>query len=762
MTVAPGPALPATARGRWFVVVVLLLAFVLRAGAVYANHDTYAPVTDALNFDLIATSIAHGDGYGPTYIPPAEGPSAFRAPLYPTTLAAVYAVAGDHSFTAGRLANQLLATVDVALIGLVASLLLGRRVGAFALVLAAIYPTLWLYGTSLQLEPLLVALELGAIAAALQHRRAPVGLRWPLVCGVCIGLAALTREVGFLLLVPVLLLLLPARPWSSATLLPLGTTVVAAAVLVLPWTARNAITFDAFVPVSTSTGYALVGTYNDASQHRDVEPALWVDPKSVPELASVMLALDHPDEAELDAALRHEALSYMADHPGSIPKSMFWNTVRLFDLQGPGHARSLAPYFPYQVGLVQAAVVSSYAMGVLALVGVARRRLRGVPLAVWSFPVLVYVNLAIVSGNIRYRASIEPFVVLAAAAALAGILAPDGRLRRAVGRLDGRRPVGIAVVALLVLGGTEGASRLLDDRLPEPLEWHSYEAQRKVEQMDGLRGAGIDVVVVGNSLSNGIDPATLDAVRPDLHAYNAGLAAGIPRLMEPWLLDVVLPRLHPQLVVLAVSSVDLAVDSPARRTFFDAYVASAGARAAAGTESVIEALDRRAGELSTFWDDRFALRDPGTLLDALEGTPPMVPPELAFLGPDGRSHYVETQRFEQRNPNFNPAVQDWAPGTDDADAIRRIAAGVRAAGAELVLVSMPITDEYVALHPHGEADFAEYVSALEALGAELDVPVLEHHDLRDHAWFADTAHLNVYGARAFTTLLAPELPELPS
>ncbi|MGH9137821.1 MAG: hypothetical protein ACRD0G_12350, partial [Acidimicrobiales bacterium] len=91
--------LPAGRRGRWLVVAVLGLALLLRIGVVLENRAEYEPRTDALQFDHLATSISNGDGFGPSPQPPAEGPTALRAPLYPAVLGAVYVVFGERSWT---------------------------------------------------------------------------------------------------------------------------------------------------------------------------------------------------------------------------------------------------------------------------------------------------------------------------------------------------------------------------------------------------------------------------------------------------------------------------------------------------------------------------------------------------------------------------------------------------------------------------------------------------------------------------------------
>lgn len=416
-------ALPTTARGRWLVLAILALALVLRVGAVLENRSSYAPMNDSKDFDNIAVSMAHGHGYGPYALPPAtpDSPGAFRSPAYPAALAAVYVVVGDHKWTAGRLENALFGVIDVALIGLIAAQLWDRRVGAVALAIAAVHPTLILIGSGLVLEPLLVACSLGALAAALQHRRAPRGWRWPLLAGVLLGLAILTREVGFALVLPIAWLLLPshvrgrARLSRRAVAAPLLFLVVAALV-VLPWTVRNAVEFHAFEPVSSSAGFGLAGTYNATSATQRGE---WTRPYDDPRLRDVLLALGKTDEAKVDKAMRTEALDYMKAHPAYIGEVAVWGSIRLFDLDGGAYDRHIAPFVPYANKLMWLSILATYPILVLAAIGAFRPGARRAPFALWAIPILVFVEIIfLLPANVRYRSSIEPYLVLLAALAI--------------------------------------------------------------------------------------------------------------------------------------------------------------------------------------------------------------------------------------------------------------------------------------------------------------------------------------------------------
>lgn len=192
----------AARRARWLVAagLVLLAALSLRVGYVAATPG-YRIVHDARDYDAHARSIAAGDGFarlGP-------GPSrvtAFRPPGYPLFLAGVYELTGRERaddrgrIVAGRIANAVVGTAIVALLGLLCAQLFDGRVALVAMVLAAVYVPLIAIGGSLMSEPLFTALLLGALTAAVAHRRSPHRVRWAVAAGLLGGLGSSRGRTG--------------------------------------------------------------------------------------------------------------------------------------------------------------------------------------------------------------------------------------------------------------------------------------------------------------------------------------------------------------------------------------------------------------------------------------------------------------------------------------------------------------------------------------------------------------------------------------
>jgi hypothetical protein len=279
-----------------------------------------------------------------------------------------------------------------------------------------------LFGSSLQIEPLLALLELGAVAAALEHRRSPHGLLWPVVAGLLAGLAIETRELGVAVILPVAWLVwtTPAsrdarRRWTRQALAPALAMVAVAVLVLVPWTIRNEVRLHTFAPVSTSAGTTLAGTYNPTTAADKKYPVLWIAPYEDPGLAKILLSRPHPSEVWVDHQMTDAAVRYMKAHPTYFFRVMYWNTVSLFDLQGTNRAVEIAPFVPYSVRLAKIAVYSSYVLELLAIVGLFLPLGRKAPKAVWLIPVTTWLGIIILSAsNIRYRGSIEPFTVLLA------------------------------------------------------------------------------------------------------------------------------------------------------------------------------------------------------------------------------------------------------------------------------------------------------------------------------------------------------------
>ena len=403
---------------------IALLALALRVALVLATPH-FAPREDSVVYDTGGVSLANNGHFFPGSLPTLHrGATAFYPPLFQFLLAGIYKVVGTGSghsrWEAGRLFEALLGAVVVLLVYLIATRLWRPRLALVAAGLAAISPPLVMVGSSSLLsESLFIPLVLAATLAALHFREDP-RMRWAIVAGVLIGAAALTRANGVFLLIPIGFLLWVKRPrFSLRALAPPLIALAATIVVLVPWTIRNAQVFHRFVPLDTGTGYTLDGTFNAAVQTKEHRfPAMWVMPQT--HVQQLYGANPHANEASVSAHLTSEALGYIDDHPGSVLRTLYWNTVRMLDLT-PSVERFFAPYEVYPTWLAMLSVYAFWALIPLFIAGAFLRDARAAPRSFWGIPLTLYLSGVLVLGLTRGRAPLDPFLLMLAAIALDGI-----------------------------------------------------------------------------------------------------------------------------------------------------------------------------------------------------------------------------------------------------------------------------------------------------------------------------------------------------
>src|SRR6186997_349641 len=255
---------------RLALVAILLLGLGLRVGEAWDGRE---PVYDAQAYAAIAANLSEGDGF--TVGAQATQPSSNYSPGLPLFVAGVYRVTGG--------VHERLARVALAVIGALSVLfayLVGRRleralnqprssevgsapwpalVGAAAV---AVYPALLEYQGMLMSEPLAGTLLSGGVLAALWAWDGDWA-RW-LLPGALFGALALVRPeyLGVAVLVAAVIAARESKGDWRSSLLRAAVFLGALAVIVLPWTIRNAVALDRVVPISTGGGQVLfAGTY---------------------------------------------------------------------------------------------------------------------------------------------------------------------------------------------------------------------------------------------------------------------------------------------------------------------------------------------------------------------------------------------------------------------------------------------------------------------------------------------------------------------
>lgn len=415
------------------------LAFSVRLVYNLTAAAGYRPIYDAALYDFIARNLINHQ----CYCSYGSHISVARAPLWPATMVAIYTVFGQNSFYA-RMFLCALGAATCVIVYRFARELFGVRTGLVAGALAAVYTGLFLYDGWLYTEALYtfcvtgatyalyrvqasrrVALDQGAgviLPSRQRIRSAIASYRYELVCGVLIGAATLTRPNGLALLGIVALWAVIAvrAQWCSwrAALRSTALIAVVAIMLVVPWTVRNYAVAGAFIPVETGLGEVLLGSYNDRVAVGGLGPlGSWMPPKG---------ALNHdqvPYTPAMDRQDTARALQWMVAHPASVVSLWSLHLVYMWQPYTYSYGLPIEEYPSHLSSHVVWALIDleSIPIFLLAAAGLwlTRRKSDLVPIYL-LLGTTVLVNMLLYS-SMRFRAPIEPLLVLLAAVGLTRI-----------------------------------------------------------------------------------------------------------------------------------------------------------------------------------------------------------------------------------------------------------------------------------------------------------------------------------------------------
>lgn len=247
--------------------IVVLAGLGLRLG--WAIDQPAQPPPDAVAYERLAANLSEGDGFDAR--PPGADrevqPSSSYAPGLPLLVAGLYLLTGG--------AHLGFALIVLALIGAAAvplTYLLGRRLGGWvagllAATAIAIYPALLQYQGVLLTEPLAATLLAGSLVAFFAAIDEASPWRWA-AAGVLLGLLALVRPEYLPIAILLPLAYAGREAWRGGlrnAAVPVLVSLLATALVLAPWTIRNAIELERFVPISTGGGKALyIGTSIEA------------------------------------------------------------------------------------------------------------------------------------------------------------------------------------------------------------------------------------------------------------------------------------------------------------------------------------------------------------------------------------------------------------------------------------------------------------------------------------------------------------------
>lgn len=420
---------------------VFVLALLVRIVYNLTIARNYVPIYDAALYNTLGRQLIDSG----CYCLYNHTPSLSRPPLWPFILAIIYSFAGKEEFY-GRLFYCFLGSGTCTIIYLFSKDLFGSKTALFSGILAAIYPCLFIYDGWLYTESLytfcLTACIYTLYRLQLQYKPFPKRLlsekfwlnrvwqsllhhRWSLLCGLLIGLAALARPngiflLGLVVLWAILVLLAKIQTWKPVLI---DTVLIAciALVIVLPWTFRNYQVSHSFVLVSTGMGEVLSGSYNDAVL--DGDPAIrgswWPTPGSLRHDAYNYTLKD-------DASDTARAFSWIRSHISALPYLFGLHFINMWIPYTYSHGLAFeessgSPVYYIMIAMIKvlATLVISFALVGLFLTWKQYKRQL---LAVYLLLALVILQNVLFYSDMRFRAPIEPMLILLAGRALYGLI----------------------------------------------------------------------------------------------------------------------------------------------------------------------------------------------------------------------------------------------------------------------------------------------------------------------------------------------------
>jgi 4-amino-4-deoxy-L-arabinose transferase-like glycosyltransferase len=370
---------------------------------------------DARYYDTIAKNLLSEHCFCLT----GRTPTTDRAPLWPFIIAIIYAITGPKNFYA-RLFFSLLDAGGCVIIYLYARDIFNKRIGLIAGVLAAIYTGLFIYDGWLYTEALYTFFLL-AFAYTLYLLQRTNQIRWAWLSGLSLALASLARPNGFFtlgMLCVWAIIMIRARmvPWRIVVKAVLIIALITAG-LIAPWTIRNYNIAHIFIPVATGSGVVLAGAYNDTAVTDPEWLGMWVPGNHIRPPIPQHAHSSYMGENEN----RAYALNWARTHLSSMPYLLslhFINTWKPYTSEDGLSVREFPDRTSSKIvwDLMQYMPIPVIFLATLGLI--ATLRMWKELLIIYLIILLTITQNIVFYGSMRFRAPIEPMLVILAAGAI--------------------------------------------------------------------------------------------------------------------------------------------------------------------------------------------------------------------------------------------------------------------------------------------------------------------------------------------------------
>jgi hypothetical protein len=316
----------------------------------------------------------------------------------------------------------------------------------------------------------------------------------------------------------------------------------------------------------------------------------------------------------------------------------------------------------------------------------------------------------------------------------------------------------VTIVSLLaVMVAAEVAARVwLPAIPPDAHTWPRAEIGQKLEQIEAYeeRGEAIDVLFVGSSQMAASTNPQLFTEQTGLSSYNAAFAGPAMRTVGRWLLDIVEPKLSPDVVVVGIASRDSNDRSRKNKNVHQAFLSSPGYRQeTAGLASQFEGWLE---DVSVFMRYRRLMREPATFLERKndELQQQKIRKQIGARGLRLEEPVDYRFKLSSQQSLSNGTLGNFHTGGRDYRAVVEMHDVLEERGVEMVLLNMPLTADYLGAHDDVD-EMTSYREFLADIVAATGVAFVDAEQAFDTPKaFRDLLHLDVEGRDAFTEALA--------
>jgi 4-amino-4-deoxy-L-arabinose transferase-like glycosyltransferase len=400
--------------GRLVLRMALVVGLLLRGAILWQTADLGVTIVDEQQYSQISDNLLAGNGFA---WHPGDLTS-IRPPLYPAMVAAIWAVAGPRNLQAVRIVQILLSLAMTGAVYLLGARLYSAAIGRYAAAVCWLYPSFVFFNFLILTETLFTLLLVVFLLCTVLLVQRPHA-SWAVLCGVSLGLAALTRSVLWplpLVLCPLLVVLIRA-PLARRLALPLC-VVAGYALVVAPWAVRNTRLQGVVTVVDTMGGMNLrMGNYEYTPDDRMWDAVALVGEKSW--IHGLSGPADVPmTEGRKEKWAQKKAIEYMRANPGVTLRRSFIKFADLWGLEREFMAGVRSGLFAppeWFAVLASIAIIGAYA--IVSVTGAAGMWLA--PPRDWRMqallllPVLVIVGAhTIVFGHSRYHMPLVPILAV--------------------------------------------------------------------------------------------------------------------------------------------------------------------------------------------------------------------------------------------------------------------------------------------------------------------------------------------------------------